>query len=140
MKRTFSISSLILGVLAAVCLHAQTLSVDKTSMTFSAQSGGAKVSQTLNISNSSGPVSFSAITNTTNPNWLTVNPQTGSTPSAVTVTADPAGLSAGIYGAQISISAGGTLALLVPVSLSVSSIGASPQSLQFSTVVGTIPV
>lgn len=127
-------------MLAAVCLHAQTLSVDKTSMTFSAQSGGAKVSQTLNISNSSGPVSFSANTNTTNPNWLTVNPQTGSTPSAVTVTADPAGLSAGIYGAQISISAGGTLALLVPVSFSVSSIGASPQSLQFSMVVGNIPV
>ncbi len=60
LKRILSISSLILGVLAAVGLHAQTLSVDKTSMTFSAQSGGAKVSQALNISSPSGAVTFFA--------------------------------------------------------------------------------
>src|SRR5471030_3274299 len=89
LKRTVSISILILGVLAVTGLPAQTLSVDKTSITFSAQFGGVKVAQTLNISSSSGSVGFFATSNTTNPNWLAVNPQTGSTPSAVTVTADP---------------------------------------------------
>ena len=46
--------------LAAGGLDAQTLSVDKTSMSFSAQSGGAKVSQTLNITSSGSPVNFFA--------------------------------------------------------------------------------
>jgi uncharacterized protein (TIGR03437 family) len=140
LKRTLSISSLILGVLAATGLPAQTLSVDKTSMTFSAQSGGAKVSQTLNISSLGGSVAFFATSNTTNPNWLTVNPQTGNTPSAVTVTADPTGLNPGIYGASLSIFVGATVAVTVPVSFSVSSIGASPQSLQFTTVFGSTPL
>ena len=139
MKRTLSISSLILGVLAAGGLHAQTVTVDKNPMSFSAQFGGARVSQTLNITSAGASVNFFATTNTTNPNWLAVNPQTGSTPSAVTVTADPAGLNPGTYGAAISIFVGSTVAATVQVSFTVSTVGASPQSLQFSTVFGTTP-
>ncbi|HXB72074.1 MAG TPA: IPT/TIG domain-containing protein [Candidatus Acidoferrales bacterium] len=112
-------------------------------MSFSAQFGGAKVSQTLNITSSGPSVNFFATSNTTNPNWLTVNPQTGTilgtAPSAVTVTADPTGLQPGTYGAQIQIFVGATASLTVPVSLTVSSIGASPQSLQFTTVLGSTP-
>src|SRR5947209_14234022 len=139
MKRCFCIPVLILSLLTAAGLHAQTLSVDKTSMTFSAQTGGGKVSQTLNVASSGGAVNFFATANATNPNWLTVNPQTGTTPSAITVTADPAGLNPGTYGASISIFVGATVAVTVPVSFTVSSIGATPQSLQFSTVFGSTP-
>src|SRR5947209_2558240 len=120
---SISIPALMLSLLTAADLHAQTLSVDKTAMTFSAQSGGAKVSQTLNVASSGGAVNFFATTNTTNPNWLAVNPQTGTAPSAITVTADPAGLNPGTYGATISIFVGATVALTVPVSFTVSKIG-----------------
>jgi hypothetical protein len=120
----------------AVGLHAQTLSVDKSSMSFSAQIGGGKVAQTLNVTSSSGATNFFATTNTS---WLTVNPQTGTTPSAVTVTADPTGLSAGNFGGQITIFIGSTVAATVPVSLTVSSLAASPQSLQFTTTAGATP-
>ena len=51
---SISIPALMLSLLTAADLHAQTLSVDKTAMTFSAQSGGAKVSQTLNVASSGG--------------------------------------------------------------------------------------
>lgn len=139
MKRVSCVLTMMLGCFAASGLHAQQLSVDKSSMSFSAQFGGAKVSQTLNITSPNTSVSFFAATNTTNPNWLAVNPQTGSTPSAVTVTADPTGLNPGTYGAQITVFVGSTVAVTVPVSLTVSTLGASPQSLQFSTTIGGTP-
>lgn len=108
-------------------------------MSFSAQSGGPKVSQTLNITSSGAPVNFVATGDTANPDWLAITPQTGSTPSAVTVTADPAGLNPGSYSAHISIFVGSAVTLTVPVSLTVSSIAVSPQLLQFTTVFGSTP-
>jgi uncharacterized protein (TIGR03437 family) len=138
LKRILSISSLILGVLAASGLNAQTLSVDKTSMSFSAQFGGASVSQTLNVTSSSPSVSF-FVTPTVSTSWLTVNPTAAITPSAITVTANPTGLNPGTYSTSISIFVGATVAATVQVSFTVSSIGASPQSLQFSTVFGSTP-
>jgi len=134
--RSFSILALIFGSLAAGGLHAQTLSATPSTLSFSAQFGGAKVAQTLNITSSGALINFFANTNTS---WLTVNPTSGSTPSAMTVTADPTGLNAGTYNASISIFVGSTVVATVPVSFTVSTIGASPQSLQFSTVSGSTP-
>jgi uncharacterized protein (TIGR03437 family) len=125
-------------------LSAQTVTVDKTTLTLSAQFQGAVTSQQLTVSSSSGAVPFSIFTNTTgNVQWLKVNGQTvftGTTPVTVTVTADPTGLNPGSYTSTLSVvSAGNTVA--VSVTFTVSTIGVSPSSITFTpyTVGGALP-
>ena len=97
MKRVLSICYLILPLLALSSAHrlsAQTLVVDKTTLTFSGQVGGAAVSQTVNVTSSTGAaVPFALIVPSGN-SWLKVGGQpifSGVTPAAVTITADPTG-------------------------------------------------
>jgi len=122
----------ILTVLAAG-LQAQTLSVDKPTLTFSAQAGGAAVSQTINVTSSSGSVSFFAFNN--NISWLRVNPATGTTPSALTVTADPTGLLPSTYSGTLSI-VGGTTTVPVSVTLIVGAVSVNPASVAFTYQIG----
>jgi len=131
LKRFYTLMSLVGSLLAAHTLAAQTVTVDKPSLNFSAQLGGAAVSQTVNVSSpgSSGSVAF--LVSTPSQSWLTVSPGSGNTPSALTVTANPAGLSAGSYSASFSIGAAGGN-VTVQATLAVSSISVSPQTLQFS--------
>src|SRR5438067_805684 len=68
------------------------IGVDKVSLSFTAQQGGPPVTQPLNVTGSSNGLAFNV---TSNASWLKVSPQSGNTPSALTVTADPAGLAAG---------------------------------------------
>ncbi|HUK17461.1 MAG TPA: hypothetical protein VLW65_13645, partial [Bryobacteraceae bacterium] len=89
MKKLNLFLSLALALAAAVGLRAQTVTVDKTSLSFSAQTGGSAVSQTINVGSSTGAAIFFAVQ--PNTSWLKCNPCTGTTPSAVTVTADPTG-------------------------------------------------
>ena len=104
MKRSYFTFGSILILFAAAGLQAQTLSVDKPTLSFGVQAGGAPVSQTLNVTSSSPAVSFFAFNN--NVSWLKVNPSTGTTPSALTVTADPAGLLPSAYQGTLSIIGG----------------------------------
>ena len=72
--------------------------------------------------------------------WLKFNGQssvTGSTPSAVTVTADPTGLAAGTYPGSISVAGGTASNTLIPVTFTVSAIGVNPASLAFTYTVGS---
>src|SRR5688572_1999532 len=132
-----SVLTAILILSASGALHAQTLTVDKTTLSFSAPTNGAAVSQTLNIT---GPApSFSLAVNPPN-SWLKVNPSIGPTPSGVTVTADPAGLAPANYTGTITVFGGSGTAPVVQVTFSVGNIGVSPQSLSFSyTQGGTFP-
>lgn len=139
MKRLCSIPSLIAFLLAAGGLHAQTVSTDKTSLSFSGLVGGSAVSQTLNITSSGGAINFFVFPNAP---WLKVNPQSGTTPSAVTVTADPSSptsLTPGTYNSTLSVF-GGSSSVSVQVSFTVTTIGVNPQSLQFAyTIGGSVP-
>ena len=138
LKRLFSLYSLIAIVLAAgaVNLHAQTVAVDKGSLTFSAQFGGATQSQTLNVTSSTGAaISFNA---SSNANWLTVNGligTSGTTPSTLTVAANPTGLNPGTYNATVSVFGAANTAsnpVSVGVTLTISTIGVSPSSITFT--------
>ena len=103
MKKSYLTFSSILILCTAASLNAQTLSADKQSLNFSAQAGGAAVSQTINISMSSGSFPYTSATGAT---WLKVNPPTGTastTPSALTITADPTGLLPGNYQGSFDI-------------------------------------
>ena len=135
MKRVLSISYLILPLLALVSAHflsAQTLVVDKTTLTFSGQFGGSAVSQTVNVTSSTGAsIAFRSGGASGLAAWLKVNGQTifsANTPTAVTVTADPTGLTAGTYTATISRFIGGASDSnpAIAVTFNVSAIGVSP--------------
>src|SRR4051794_11290032 len=87
LKRTLSLCALIMTLITAGAtnLHAQNVAVDKTSLSFSAQFGGAPVSQALTVTSSNGAaINFFTFTNVT---WIKVNglsSASGNTPSTVT--------------------------------------------------------
>ena len=148
MKKLNSIISLIVFLLAAASLQAQTVTVDNSQLTFSAPVGTTPaatqtitassspsavffiaqanvqsgVSQWLKISNASNPTLQSALTGTT-----------GQTSGVITVSADPTGLAANTYTGTISFNN----TQLVTVTFSVGKIGVSPGTLSFSMQTGT---
>ena len=98
----------------------QTLVVDKTSLSFVGQVGGAATSpQSLTVSSG---VSGQPFTVQSNASWLKVSPTSGNTPTTLNVTADPAGLGAGPVNGVLSISGGGNI-IQVQVSFAVGSVG-----------------
>jgi uncharacterized protein (TIGR03437 family) len=146
LKRLASIFPLILPLLALVSaqsLSAQTLVVDKPTLTFSGQVGGAAVTQTVNVTSSTGASIPFALIVPQAYSWLKVGEQSiisGNTPAAITITADPTGLTAGTYPATppalISVS-GGSTNTNIAVTFNVSTIGVAPQTLAFSYTFGT---
>ncbi len=116
--------------------------------------------QTRQITSTSGvlAVATSATTNT-GAGWLSASVSSGTTPSVVTISVSPAGLSAGVYTGSVTVSSGssGTLssnALVIPVTLNVSALlslntdrselifsgssSASPQTIQVNSTSGNI--
>jgi uncharacterized protein (TIGR03437 family) len=142
LKKLFSLLNLVLTLFAAGALYADTtptVSVDKPSLSFSAQVGGAAQSQSLTINSNPSATTYFVFTNTSNPAWLKVKQGTGdaavsaavTTPATVTIVADPTGLAAGQYTANISVLSGavGGPSVQVPVTFAVGAIGVSPSSL-----------
>src|ERR1035437_4280945 len=143
MKRILSISHLILPLLAlasANFLSAQTVVVDQATLSFSGQFGGSAVTQTINVTSSTGTSIPFALSVPLGASWLKVNGQSfpsGNTPAAVTVTADPTGLAAGTYG-PVNITVSGGFAnnnSPIAVTFTVSAIGVNPASLAFTYTV-----
>src|ERR1035437_3714972 len=143
MKRILSISHLILPLLALASAHslsAQTVVVDKATLTFSGQFGGSAVTQTVNVTSSTGASIPFALSVPLGASWLKVNGQSfpsGNTPAAVTVTTDPTGLAAGTYG-PVNITVSGGFAnnnSPIAVTFTVSAIGVNPASLAFTYTV-----
>lgn len=127
---------------AAVSLQAQTVTVDKTQLTFSALVGTTpSASQTINVSAATAGTFYTAVSNVA---WLKMTnasnttPQTGisgTTPSAVSVIADPTGMQTGTYSGVIAINS-----VQVAVTFTISSIGVSPQTLSLTCQTGgTVP-
>jgi uncharacterized protein (TIGR03437 family) len=138
LKRLYPILTLIPVLLAAGALNAQTVTVDKSSLSFAALVGGSPVSQALNVSSSGNNLQFSTFVNVS---WLSVSPTSGTTPQALTVTADPTGLSPFTYNnGKLTVFDSLGHSAVVNVTLTVSTIGASPAAVNFAYQSGgTIP-
>ncbi len=142
MKRVLSISHLILPLLAlatAPFLTAQTLVLDKATLNFSGQFGGSAVTQTVNATSTGASIPFILVAPPASP-WLKINGLGtfgANTPAAVPVTADPAGLSAGTYTADIAVIGGSVSNPSIAVTFTVSAIGVNPASLAFSYTFGS---
>jgi uncharacterized protein (TIGR03437 family) len=132
-----------------VTLNVSTLaliSTDKSELIFGGGSSSSS-SQTLAISSSSTNFTFTATTNVINSptTWLSVNNVTGTTPSNLTVTVNPANLPDGTYLGTVTIAAAGTgnTPLVIPVALTINSATAltvNPALLSFTQLQGgTLP-
>ena len=115
----------------------------QTSFSFVVPAGAASASQALQVSTTDGSVAaWSAFAPVA---WLTATAPTGSTPGSANVQVSAVNLTSGTYTAQLNLASyGGTNTLIViPVSLTVTAastnqLSASPTSLSFATVSGSV--
>src|SRR5262249_51908831 len=130
------------------------ISVDKTSLTFNAQlNGSAPATQTVSVTtSSSSPVGYIYQVSTNNSgSWLSAssngttltNGQGLTTPTTLTVSANPSGLTTGQYTGQITLSPNGGSTVTISVTLNVSNnaVTVDKSSLSFGnyTAGGTPP-
>ena len=115
------------------------LEVSPSSLTFSAQVGGASPpSQTLLVLDSSdGEVSWTATVSTTGgEKWIFISPSSGTTPAKISVSVDITGLAAGSYTGEVSISSADSAPVVVAVTLRISALTVVPGTLRFSAILG----
>ncbi len=107
------------------------LTMSTAPVNFNAEvNGNSLPAQQRPITSTSGTLTVSASASTnTGSGWLTATVNSGSTPSTLTISASPAGLSAGIYTGSVTVSSGnsgtvsnGANALVIPVTLNVNSL------------------
>ncbi len=141
LRQLKSILILIPILAAAGALDAQTVTVNPSSLTFSAVAGGAAQSQTVSVSPSG---TYFAVSNQP---WLKVCTGASCTgansvqiSNSLTVIADPTGQSVGSYSGSISIIDSSVHQVgNIPVSFTVASIGVNPSSVSFTYQIGTSP-
>jgi uncharacterized protein (TIGR03437 family) len=101
------------------------LTVSASPAPFIYQTGtSAPASQSVTIASSGGALAFSAGTTTSDgSSWLAVSPLSGTTPQALTIAVNPAGLSPGSYSGAVAVSAIGAInsPLSIPITLTISS-------------------
>ena len=118
------LSFLLLTLLAASSVvTAQTVTATPVSLTFNYQTGNPlPAAQTLAVKISGGtPPTYTVATVGTNTLWLTVTPDSGKLPAALSVRVNPTSLSVGQYLASISVTIAGVATPVdVPVTLNVS--------------------
>ncbi|MCX6629617.1 MAG: hypothetical protein NTW28_18520 [Candidatus Solibacter sp.] len=124
-----------------------TLSFSQSPIAFTSVNGSTPIPTVLSVSATAatsfvGTISYSAGSGS----WLTVSPLSSVTPANLSVSANPAGLAVGSYGATISFNANGVIQT-VGVTLVVTTSGGgntgnvtvSPTALSFSTQSGSSP-
>jgi trimeric autotransporter adhesin len=144
LKKVLSHASLLMFLLATIT-HAQSLSVNPTSVTLSAMAGtNTAVSSTITISTSSNSaVTYTASNSNTANSWLTVAASSTSTsgpsvtltaPGSLAIFANPSALPTGMYSGTVVLTPlnGTGSSINIPVTFYVSTIGVSPTSVQFS--------
>jgi uncharacterized protein (TIGR03437 family) len=120
-----------------------TLSVSPGSLNFVHQAGGLfPAAQTLLVSTSGASLNF-ASSASSNGNWLSVGPTSGSTPSTLSISVNPGNLAPGTYNGSITVTAAGALnsPLTIPIQLTVTTLQAVtlnviPNSVSFSSQQG----
>jgi subtilisin family serine protease len=117
-----------------------TIAVNPASMSFAAVAGGANpASQALNITNTGGgTLNWTATSDAT---WLSATPATGTGAGSPAVSVNIAGLSAGTYTGNISITATSATnsGVTVPITLNVEAaptIAVNPGSMSFNAIAG----
>jgi hypothetical protein len=144
LTKLWPLAGLSLVLLIVPAVHAQTLSVDHQSLSFTATVDGPPTSLPVNVTSSpTSTVVITTVIEQTDPavTWLSVSPTGGGTPLGLAVTVNPSALSVGTYTGSIVIAVFGvSSSVTVAVSLTVSSIDVSPQSLTFVTSVGNTPL
>jgi trimeric autotransporter adhesin len=93
-----------------------------SSLSFSYQSGGATpAAQTVTVSNPAVNPSIAYTVGSISQSWISVSPNTGTTPGSVVVSITPQGLQPGMYSGTFTLaSTNAALSLTVPVSLMIS--------------------
>lgn len=116
---------------------ASLLTLAPTALTFDLVVGAAAGSKTVNVSSTGALSAFSA---TSNAAWLTAAASSTQTPAVLTVTANPAGLGAGIYTGTITVNAAGATPQTLSVTLNLTALpqlSLSPSALVFDFMIGS---
>ncbi|HEV3333036.1 MAG TPA: hypothetical protein VG096_18740 [Bryobacteraceae bacterium] len=114
---------------------------DSTAVNLTAQTGTAKVTDTITVSNvtsGTAPIVFN-VTTSPSATWLKATPAQAATQSQVTITADPTGLAANTYMGQVTITPTGGTPVIVNVTFTVQGlpvISASQTSFTFTYLTG----
>jgi Viral BACON domain len=107
---------------------------------FASQGSTAPPPAVLMVTSATTGAAYSVNVTSTGGSWLSASPLSGLSPSAITVTANPFGLSNGSYQGTVTITAAGsTTPITVPVNLTVSTdpmLQARPQILTFNLQTG----
>lgn len=148
-KSFFPIVGLLVCLAGTAPLRAQNITATPTQIVFNTQAGVAPAPQTLTITSTGAtgaPLTFT--TSVSSAGWLTVTPNAGTTPQALSVAVNPAALSVGTYGGFVNLTSGG-VTVAVPVTLNVtatsgavvtSAVTATPTALSFTFPSGaTLP-
>ena len=108
------------------------ISASPASINFNYQIGATNntVQKTITVTPTGTSFTATATVSAGTPQWLTVNPTSGT--GNLTVNVLPAGLPAGTYQGSVSISAAGSNTITVPVTLNVSALGASGREHEFA--------
>lgn len=118
-----------------------TISLSPSTLTINTPTGTASSPQPVTVTSSGGPVAF---TTSVSPaaSWLTVSPPAGTTPQALSISANPGLLTTGTYATFLTVTAGSSTATL-PIVLNVTSGGGNsplsptPGSLAFTFQTGS---
>jgi hypothetical protein len=116
------------------------LTVSPTTLNFQQAVGGAAPpNQTINVSSTGAILQFTAFP--TSASWLTVNPNSGTTPGQVTVSVNGAALTAGTYTAQVNVVSPGAGNSPQPVTVNLTvgqgnNLTLAPTSMTFNSTIG----
>jgi uncharacterized protein (TIGR03437 family) len=120
------------------------LTISPATLNFTqAANGPAPAAQTINVTSSGVPLTFSALTSvSTTANWLTVTPTSGATPGTVSVSVNAGTLQPGTYTGSVNITSpgAGNSPQTVTVNLTVGqaqNLTVTPASLSFSSQTGS---
>ncbi|MBI2690025.1 MAG: SMP-30/gluconolactonase/LRE family protein [Acidobacteria bacterium] len=132
------------SIIRAIRSAAPTYRVTPGSLSLNALAGANETAAAIEIRGSTAALAFTA--KAAGGNWLSVSPEAGRTPGALTVTARTEGLAAGTYSARIEITVpfGNPTRTDVPVTLTVNATGprftVSTQPINFNSPEGGPPL
>jgi hypothetical protein len=121
------------------------LTLGPTALSFKAQAGGvAPAAQLLTTSSSNGAVLGYSLSASSTEGWLSVKPTTGTTAKSISISASPAGLSAGTYSGTVIVDSPGASNSPIPLPVTftvtpVPTFAVSPALLTFATKAGEKP-
>lgn len=109
-----------------------TMAASPSALQFSYTPGSGLQAQTIEVTSTGGALGWTA---TANAAWVALSPSSGTTPEALQISLNPAGLTVGTYLAQVNISAPGTSANPVSVTVTLSVQAPPTPAVQLTSVV-----